>query len=605
MRIIDSDLFSLALEQIRDVVWVVDREGRIVTVNRAAEAVYGYSRTELTDMRVHDLRPPEAVASIEEQLKKAQEEGILFQTRHRRRSGESFPVEVSSRRLCHNERELVVSVIRDISIRDALEAELQREHQELLAAHEELLASEEEIRQQLDELLQKEEFVRRLAYHDSLTGLPNRTMLMEYLDKELTTVRADAAGGAVFFVDVDDLKTVNDNFGHSCGDKIISLIGADLADELGPGSLVARIGGDEFVAVMRGVSDRRTVEQAVARLKERICRDYDLGMCIMNISASIGIAVYPGDGQTAEELLKNVDMALYEAKREGKCTWRFFDVDLQTSVFENMVLKQGLREAVQRQELHLVFQPLLDSRSGEIAGFESLLRWNHADCGPIPPGRFIPLAEESGAIQAIGAWVFDEACRFAARLRDLGKENIRVNVNVSPRQLAADDFTDGLLRTVAAAGIQPGQLELEITETALISSLEKCVAKLADLRSAGFHLALDDFGSGYSSLTYLKSLPVETVKLDQSFIREIAGNPAQQSFVRSIVHMAHGQHLRVTAEGVETPEQLSSLKECDCDLMQGFVFSRPVLADIAVELLMQGFSAAKESTDERCEDKAS
>ncbi len=303
--------------------------------------------------------------------------------------------------------------------------------------------------------------------------------------------------------------------------------------------------------------------------------------------------------------MKNVDMALYEAKREGKCTWRFFDANLQTSVFENMVLKQGLREAVQRQELHLVFQPLLDSRSGDIAGFESLLRWNHANCGPIPPGRFIPLAEESGAIQAIGAWVFEEACRFAARLRDLGRENIRVNVNVSPRQLAADDFTAGLLRAVAAAGIQPGQLELEITETALISSMEKCVAKLTDLRSAGFHLALDDFGSGYSSLTYLKRLPVETVKLDRSFIREIADNPAQQRFVSSIVHMAHGQNLRVTAEGVETPEQLAALKECDCDYMQGFIFSRPVPDETAMKLLTQGFSVATESSAKSCEDKAS
>lgn len=408
-----------------------------------------------------------------------------------------------------------------------------------------------------------------------------------------------------FFVDVDDLKTVNDNFGHSCGDIIIRRIGADLAHELGPDSLVARISGDEFVAVLRDVGDRRTVEQLAARLKERICRDYDLGMCIMNISASIGIAMYPGDGQTAEELLKNVDMALYEAKREGKCTWRFFDAKLRTAVFENMVLKQGLREAVQRQELHLVFQPLLDSRTGTIAAFESLLRWSHGDFGPIPPGRFIPLAEESGAILTIGAWVFEEACRFAARLRDLGRESIRVNVNVSPRQLAADDFTAGLLRTVAAAGIQPGQMELEITETVLISSLEKCVAKLSDFRSAGFHLALDDFGSGYSSLTYLKSLPVETVKLDQSFIREIADDPVQQSFVRSIVFMSHGQNLRVTAEGVETLEQLGVLKECDCDHIQGFVFSRPVLADMAVELLTRGPFLATIAAAENCEDKAS
>ncbi|MHC1760052.1 MAG: EAL domain-containing protein [Negativicutes bacterium] len=771
-----GDFFQSVMDQIQDVVWVVDEQGRIVAVNRAAEAVYEYPASELVTLRVHDLRSPEAVALIGGQLKKAQDEGILFRTLHRRRSGETFPVEVSSRRFHYDERVLVVSVIRDISENAMLERSLQRKHEDLLATHEELLASEEEIRQQLDELLQKEgkierqntalmlvnqmalklmhrceldemldtvirgvtallntehgfvslvdeqkqvfvrkasigvfklgepirlsvekgmlgqvyrsgeimvvkdysqwegrvitlqnrelncivvvplkienrmigaftvafrelgrfpseedllllrrigevasmaiddallhqsyqqelltrkraeEAVRRLAYTDSLTGLPNRAMLIECLKDELERVKTNATGGAVFFVDVDDLKSINDTFGHSLGDKIIARIGADMADEAGCDVVVARIGGDEFVVMAPCLVEQDQIESLAARLRDRICRDYDLGMCVMNISISMGIAIYPRDGGTVEELFKSVDMALYEAKRQGKSTWRFWGIELQKAIYETMLLKQGLREAVQRNEMYLVFQPLVDTYSQEIVGFESLLRWHHEKLGPIPPARFIPLAEESGVIQAIGVWVIRAACAFAHRLCDIGKENVRVNVNVSPRQLAAEDFVSVLMRVVSDAGIQYGQLELEITETSLISSMEKCAYKLSQLRSAGFSLALDDFGSGYSSLNYLKNLPVETVKLDKVFIDEIAVGVTQRRFVQSIVHMAHGQNLRVAAEGVETPEQLQVLRECQCDCVQGYIFSEPVLADAAIMLLQTGFTAAtKES----------
>jgi diguanylate cyclase (GGDEF)-like protein/PAS domain S-box-containing protein len=766
-----SEFPSIVMEQIRDAVWVVDEQGGIVAVNSATEAIYGFARSELTNMRVHDLRAPEAAALIDEQLKQAQTEGVLFRTRHRRRSGDSFPVEVSSRRFHYDERKLVVSVIRDISDRVLLESSLHREHEDLLAAHEELLASEEEIRQQLDELLQKEdkierqntvlmlvnqmamqlmrrselaemmdavirgatallntehgfvslvdeqeqvfvrkaslgafargvpirlpvtegilgqvyrsgdlfivadysqwegrvvtlqnqelhcivvvplkienrmigaftvafnepgripseddllllrrigeaasvavdnallhearhqellarkqaeEAVRRLAYTDSLTDLPNRAMLIEYLKDEMERTRTDDLGGTVFFLDIDDLKNVNDTFGHSLGDKIIARIGVELADELGRDAMVARIGADEFVAVLPQLVEQGEVEGLATRMRRRICRDYDLGQCVLHISASMGIAMYPRDGKTVEELFQNVDMAMYEAKRQGKSTWRYFGEDLRKSVFETMLLKQGLREAIQRDELRLVFQPVVDIVSCKIIGFESLVRWRNEEFGPIPPSRFIPLAEESGAIQAIGGWVLRAACEFAGRLRELGKGNIRVNVNISPRQLAAEDFISTVMHFTRAAEIEPAQLVLEITETALISSMEKCVGKLSQLRSAGFTLALDDFGSGYSSLSYLQNLPVNTVKIDKSFIDAVAVDPMQRRFVHSIIHMAHGQNLRVTAEGVETPEQLQALRECQCDYIQGYIYSEPIPDEAAIALLQTGFPA--------------
>lgn len=765
MRTSDDSFYRNVIEQVRDIVLIVDASARIISANLAAEQAYGCSASELKSMHIYDLRAPETRSEVAAQLRQARQEGILFRTLHQRKSGEIFPVEVSSRHLNSPGQSLVVSIIRDITENVAMETALHKKNEELLAAHEELLASDEEIRQQFDELMTKdaklerqnvvlalvnqmamglmrrrdlgevlkavvtgatsligtshgfvslvdeaaqvfvrkvsigfferdgvdkapltegllgqayrtgemaivedyrlwegriklasyaqfhcsvaiplkigeknigalvlafqemartladdeifllkrvaelaslaideaalaesyrnelqerrraEAVIRKMAYRDALTGLPNRAYLKEFLTAELEKAKTGAASGAVLYVDLDDLKIINDNFGHSYGDEVIGQIGGCLVAEAGPQASVARIGGDEFIVVLPHMKERSRIKAMTDHLVGQLCKDYDIGLCSSHLSASIGVCLYPQDGNTVEEVLKNADLALYEAKKKGKNTWRFYDMNLQRAAYESMSLKQGLREAIKRGELALVYQPLVDSGTGEVVSFEALLRWTPAAFGPVPPSKFIPLAEESGVIKTIGEWVIREACGFASTLKELEYGDIRVAVNVSPRQLIAAGFAHFVLDEIAKADISPRQLEIEITESALMTSVEESILKLTFLRSTGMGLSLDDFGSGYSSLAYLRNLPVTTVKIDKSFIDDIETDAAQLKFVQSIVHMAHGQKLRVAAEGVESRSQFETLKACQCDYIQGFFFSRPVPASEAIQFL--------------------
>ncbi|MHC1759882.1 MAG: putative bifunctional diguanylate cyclase/phosphodiesterase [Negativicutes bacterium] len=393
-------------------------------------------------------------------------------------------------------------------------------------------------------------------------------------------------GGAVFFIDIDDFKIVNEKFGHTCGNQVIAQFGANIAAALGENCIVARIGGDEFVAVLQGVENGCKAEELAAHLSGRIGRDYELGMSMFRLTASIGIALYPKDGDAVDRILKNADMALYEAKKRGKNTWLLFDYDLAKATYEGIALKQGLRKAIERGELRLEFQPLVESTSYRIVSFEALLRWQSDEFGLVPPDKFIPLAEECGEIKLIGKWVIREACAFACRLQNLGRADVHVTVNVSPRQLATEDFVPFLMGEVSDAGINANQLEIEITENALIGSMAESVEKLEILREAGIGLLLDDFGIGYSSLAYLKSLPVSIVKIDKTFIDEIVTSAAELRFVQAIIYMAHGQNLCVAAEGVETENQVNALRDCGCDYIQGYFFSRPISADAAMSLLV-------------------
>jgi diguanylate cyclase (GGDEF)-like protein/PAS domain S-box-containing protein len=443
-------------------------------------------------------------------------------------------------------------------------------------------------RNELSERRRAEEAIKRMAYHDALTGLPNRLYLEEFLDEEMEKARRGEAAGAIMFIDLDDLKMINDTFGHSHGDSVIVKAGECIVAEAGGKSIVARIGGDEFIVVLPGRADSKRVRSIADGIVKLLERDYEVSAASAYLSASVGVALYPEDGDTARELLKNADLALYEAKRSGKNTARFYEANMHKIAYENMVLKQSLREAVKRQELSLCYQPVMDARKSTVAGFEALLRWTSSELGPVPPGRFIPLAEESDTIQTIGKWVFREACKFARKLSEMERSDIRVSVNVSPRQLAADDFVAFIRESIAAAGIRPDQIEIEITENVLISSLEEIANKLRTLKAFGVHLTLDDFGRGYCSLLYLKNLPVETLKIDKSFIDQIDSDEAQLRFVNSIVNMAHIQNLAVVAEGVETQEQLAKLRNCRFDYIQGYLYSRPITEGESISLITVG-----------------
>ena len=426
--------------------------------------------------------------------------------------------------------------------------------------------------------------INRLAYYDPLTELPNRLHLNMHLEEEMSKARNKEVAGAVMYIDLDDLKTVNDHLGHTYGDSIIAAAGHDIVDVAGEGAYVARAGGDEFVVILPG-DDFTRIANIADSLIMTVCKEYDIRGQRIQMSASIGITLYPVDAVTVEDILKNADIAMYAAKGSGKNNWRMYEQAMRTVAYDQMVLTNSLRRALDNGELYLHYQPQIALPDRRIIGFEALLRWNSKEHGMVSPARFIPLAEQKDLIWPIGHWVIAESCRFARKLADLGHNDLHVAVNVSPRQLAVADFVTMLRQSVEEAGIAPKMIEVEITESVLIDSLAESIRKLNDLRAVGIRVSLDDFGTGYSSLTYLRNLPVETLKIDKTFIDRMLDGEDEASFIKSIINMAHVLKLNVVAEGVETEDQLAKLCQLECDSVQGYVFSKPIPAEEALRLI--------------------
>ena len=427
--------------------------------------------------------------------------------------------------------------------------------------------------------------IRQLAYFDSLTGMANRASLNSWLEQELAQARQHWKSGVLFYLDLDELKVVNDTFGHSVGDALIRTAGRHIRESFDEGAFCARIGGDEFVVALPGEVGRRRATEYANRLLAVLGKECDTGNERFPMSASVGIVLYPEHGSTPDEVLKNADIAMYAAKAGGRNCWRIYDPGMQQDAYETMRMTNSLRRALENDEFTLQYQPKVRLSDRKIEGFEALLRWNGAEHGPVPPGKFIPLAEKAGIIEGIGEWVLRQACGFARRLAEAGWRGLHVAVNLSPRQLAAADFIAKVENILLENRVEPGQLELEVTENVLIESMEESIQKLAGLRALGVGVALDDFGTGYSSLTYLRRLPVSILKIDKSFIDEILADTAQAEYVGFIIDLAHALHLRVVAEGVEIPAQIDKLQELDCDAIQGFVFSHPLPEAEVVDLL--------------------
>jgi len=426
--------------------------------------------------------------------------------------------------------------------------------------------------------------ISHMAFYDTLTGLPNRSGLNDHLEKEMKKADCGEAAGTIMLIDMDDLKSVNDNFGHSIGDSVIITVGKHIVQVIGEKAFVARSGGDEFVIVLSGAYNRAEVAHIADQILDALCQEYEVSTEHLHMSASIGVVVYPDDGDNAEDILKKADSAMYAAKGAGRNCWRFYKPIFLQEAYEKMMLTNGLRRGLERGEFSLHYQPQLTVQ-GTVIGFEALLRWNSSEHGCVSPVRFIPLAEESGLIVPIGQWVLQEACQFARRLVDMGKGMIHVAVNISPRQLLTDDFVDIVRRSIVDANILPEQLEIEITESVLIESIEESIGKLGQLRDLGVMLSLDDFGTGYSSLTYLRSLPVGILKIDKSFIDKILDDEIQLQVVGSIIDLGHTLGLTIVAEGVETEDQLKLLNQYGCDCIQGYIFSPPIPEDEAIKFL--------------------
>ncbi|WP_207388034.1 sensor domain-containing protein [Hylemonella gracilis] len=423
---------------------------------------------------------------------------------------------------------------------------------------------------------------QRLAFYDTLTGLPNRRLLLDRLAQAQAACTRSKRHGALFFLDLDNFKDLNDTLGHDVGDLLLKQVAQRLLSCLRESDTAARLGGDEFVVMLLELPDDENeaaahAERVGEKILKRLNAPYDLAGREHSSSPSVGLTVFGGGTLGVDEVLKRADLAMYQAKAAGRNTLRFFDPQMQAAVLARAALDADMRQAVQNEELLLYYQPVVDAAGG-VQGYEALLRWNHPQRGLLAPGSFIGLAEQSGLILSIGQWVLRAACRqLVVWSRGPGTQGLSVAVNVSARQFRQRDFVDEVLAVIEETGVNPQRLRLELTESLLISEVEDAIRKMAELRARGVRFSLDDFGTGYSSLNYLKRLPLDSLKIDRSFVSDVLTDPNDAVIVRTILALAHSMGLQTVAEGVETEGQRDFLRDNGCTLFQGYLFGRPGL----------------------------
>ncbi|HEY5762695.1 MAG TPA: EAL domain-containing protein [Rhodocyclaceae bacterium] len=431
----------------------------------------------------------------------------------------------------------------------------------------------------ISERKRAEEDIRFLAHHDSLTKLPNRTLLDDRVRQAIAKSRRNQDHTAVLFLDLDRFKLINDTLGHDVGDRLLERVADRLRGVLRETETVARLGGDEFIIVIPELADIDRVAQVAQKVIDVVSEPQEIDARVLHVTPSIGISVYPDDGQDAATLLRNADTAMYHAKERGRNNFQFFTSAMNIAVQERVAIEEELRGALSRNELRLHYQPQVDVRSGQVTGMEALIRWQHRERGLVPPDRFIPIAEETGLIVSIGEWVLQEACRQGKRWHDAGHKHLRVGVNLSARQFQQAGLREQIADALADSGMAPQALEVELTESMLMADPQAATDLLQDLATLGIRMAIDDFGTGYSSLAYLKRFPVARLKIDRSFVRDISTDPNDAAIVRAVVAMADSLRMAVIAEGVETAEQLKFLERHGCFEVQGYFFSRPEPAD--------------------------
>jgi diguanylate cyclase (GGDEF)-like protein/PAS domain S-box-containing protein len=424
-----------------------------------------------------------------------------------------------------------------------------------------------------------EEKIHHMAYYDSMTGLPNRTLFMDRFSMAVASAQRKKRMVAVYFFDLDNFKTVNDTLGHSFGDELLARVGAHLKAHMRKGDTIARLGGDEFIMVQANIKSIGEVTRLAARILEMFQQPWVLGGHEFYVTASIGISVYPDDGGDLNALMKNADAAMYRAKELGKNNFQLFTGELNSRVAERLAVEGSLRKAIEKNELELVYQPQISLATGRIVSVEALLRWRHPDLGTIMPENFIFLAEESGLIISIGEWMLRTACRQNAIWHENGISDLRVSVNLSARQFQQRNLLSVLTGIMEETGMKPEWLELEITESIAMKDFDYTISVLGKFKEMGIGVSLDDFGTGYSSLNYLKCLPINNLKIDKSFVHGLAPDSSEAMIAGALISFAHGMRLIVTAEGVETEEQLEFLKTQKCDVVQGFLLSCPKSAD--------------------------
>jgi diguanylate cyclase (GGDEF)-like protein/PAS domain S-box-containing protein len=573
------------LEAAPDAMVVVNQLGKIVLSNVQTEKRFGYQRDELVGQKVKNIIPlgfaerllADRLRSAEDAL--AQQIGTGIELVGRRKDGSEFPIEIMLSPLKAGEEVLVTAAIRDITLRKSAEALLLQKMAELNRSNEDLRAM----------ALQ----MTHTAQHDFLTGLPNRMLLNDRVSHAIALAQRHKKKVAVLFLDLDGFKHINDSLGHQSGDKLLQSIARRLVNVLRGSDTVSRQGGDEFVMLLSEVEHSEDAAITARRMLRAIAEAHLIDDHDLHVTTSIGVSIYPDDGLDAETLIKNADTAMYQAKENGRHCYQFFKPAMNVRAVERQFIEEGLRRALERQEFTVHYQPKVDMSSGKITGAEALIRWMHPVRGLIPPAQFIPIAEDCGLILAIGNWVLREACRQARAWADAGLTLATIAVNISAMELRDEHFLAGVFAVLEDTGLPPSCLELELTESVLMGHTASTEAILKALRARGVQLAVDDFGTGYSSLSYLRRFSIDTLKIDQSFVRQISDEPDETTIVAAVIGLGRSLNLRVVAEGVETPEELAFLQAHQCHEAQGYYFSKPLRAEQFARLLAKGIPEGK------------
>jgi diguanylate cyclase (GGDEF)-like protein/PAS domain S-box-containing protein len=540
--------------------WVFDAETReFLSVNDAAVSHYGYDRADFLKMKLQDIWPRD---EWDEHTRALGLIGDVYQSgtnwRHLKANGTEIEVLTFGRRVPFNGRDAFLVSAVDITERRKAEAR-----------------------------------VAFMAHHDAMTGLPNRVMFQDRLKNDLERNSQIDKRIAVLCIDLDLFKHVNDSFGHPMGDRLLKMVGDRLAANLRANDLVARLGGDEFAMILEMDSSPNGISQYAARLIETLSEPYSIDSLEIVIGASIGIAISPGDGESGEDFLRNADMALYRAKSEGGGVHRFFEKEMDRAAQKRRDMELDLRYALANGEFELHYQPLVDVAQDRIVAFESLVRWQHPKKGMISPVDFIPVAEDIGLIVQLGEWVLKEACEQAAKW----PKDIKVAVNLSPVQFRNRNLVATVIGALDRSGLSPFRLELEITESIFLAETESNLATLHQLRELGVRISMDDFGTGYSSLSYLRSFPFDKIKIDRSFVRDLADRSDSLAIIRAISGLGRSLNISTTAEGVETMDQLDTLRAEGCTEVQGFLFSAARPASEVQELIAKFGQRASEQPE--------
>jgi diguanylate cyclase (GGDEF)-like protein/PAS domain S-box-containing protein len=563
---VEKERAQVTLNCIGDAVICTDADGKITFLNLVAEKMTSWTRQEaagrpmaevfrILDANTRETTPSPTERSVE-----------LNQTVHLpmncilvRRDGSEVPIEDSVAPIHDREGKPTgaVVVFRDVSVARAMALEMTHS-----------------------------------AQHDFLTGMPNRMLLNDRVNQAIAWAQRNSKKVAVLFLDLDGFKHINDSLGHPTGDKLLQSIAKRLVDCVRGSDTVSRQGGDEFVVLLTEVGQSEDAAITARRMLQTVAEAHSIDQHDLHVTTSIGVSVFPDDGLDAETLIKNADTAMYQAKENGRQSYQFFKPAMNVRAVERQSIEESLRRALERDEFLVHYQPKVNLKTGDISGAEALIRWNHPTRGMVPPGDFIPIAEDCGLILPIGNWILREACKQARTWMDAGLPLTTMAVNISAMEFRDEDFLEGVFKILEQTGLDPRSLELELTESVLMKRAESTQSILKALRASGVQLAVDDFGTGYSSLSYLRKFPIDALKIDQSFIRQITTAPDETTIVTAVISMGRSLKLRVIAEGVESQEELAFLQAHQCDEAQGYYFSRPVMAAQFAVLLANGIPEA-------------